>query len=283
MTIGNNSTVILLMVLAALLFYSCGFNTSSQVKETPKEFRLTFAQDSGYIHASDAFKLLLSNTLIDTTGGNADSAGCIQYAYSLGQPISNNTTRYYKYWGYKPTDTIGKYHIISSTGNYLAAISLDKDIMLLELTPQGKPVGYGTHGYNIYGHGNHPCCWENIDDILQKYDHYLGIATCGSGSAYCAKYVTFFKDSVEPLNNEPIPVSIFKGAWGNEIPGQILSSTTQLIKTDSLLMRYKLEEYIENGSGEMKIISTSHFTITYTIKNNRLKTDEKYKFGGIAL
>lgn len=75
-----------------------------------------------------------------------------------------------------------------------------------------------------------------------------------------------------PFQRQGILVDEFRGAFG-KIPGHILTSVMQL--TDStLIIHYKLEEYIEKYNTKQEIISTCQFTEKFIYHNNRFETDE---------
>ena len=255
-----------LVVVFLVLLHSCNGRVVA-----PEKFRLSLAQDSGYISSGDALSFLLDAKLIDTIRGERRE-GNRQYSYLPDDTTGDN--RHYKNWlSDELTDTIGKYYAFSDTGNYIVALSLDNDLFLLELTSQSDIVHY-----DLYGHGSHPCCWNSLNDILKRYGPYFGISICGTGSAYCSDYLHLFKDKITP-RQEGIPVSEYAGAFG-EAPGHILTSDMQFADT-TLTMQYELENFIEDYNSEKKTISTRQFTVKFVYRNNRFETDEMYKFDGI--
>lgn len=279
--ITNSRLIILLAILAAFFCYSCKNSNSSQAKEpqaviAPKEAKLTLSQDSGYIYADEALSFLLGNQLIDTTN-QSEREGYFRYTYSLKLLDGDSSAVYYRYWGYSAADTIGKYYVAATNDKYIAAVYLSNIIVLLELTKEGKLTDYNIGG----GHGSYACCWGSIDDMLLKYGDYFGIITCGTGSAHCSENLTLFKDKVVPLGSS-IPLSIFNGSFGEDIPGQLLNSTMEFRADSTLIMHYELEEYIENEDGDKKTVSTKKFTVAYTFTGNEFITTESDKFNGIG-
>ena len=256
---------ILLLFAATNLFFSC-----KPKSLLPDRFRLSLAQDSGYISSGDALNFLLDAALIDTTGGKPFD-NYIQFAYLLSDASDSDTNKYFNYWpAAEPTDTLGKYYAFGNKGNYLVALSLDRGILLLELTPQSDIVYC-----DLLGHGSHACCWESFDDLLNRYGPYFGVSTCGTGTAYCSSHIHLYKDRIDVSQNS-IPVFEFVGAWAGGVSGHILTSDMEF--TDScLVMHYELEKYSEGEDNKREIISTECFTVTYIYLDGRFETDEAYK------
>ena len=248
-----------LIVVVLILLHSCNSGIVA-----PEKFRLNLAQDSGYISSGDALRFLLDAKLIDTIRGETQD-GDIQYFYLPDDTIDSN--RLYKHWlSDELTDTIGKYYAFSDTGNYIVALSLGSDLLLLELTPQSDIVHC-----DLYGHGSHPCCWNSFDDILKRYGSYFGISTCGTGSAYCSSNLHLFKDRTNPKQHG-IPVYEYAGALG-EMPGHILTSNMQFVADSILVVQYELEKFTEDCNAERKNISTCRFTVEFVYRNNNFETD----------
>lgn len=259
---------VFILMCCVCFLVSC--SASGVSKDVPEKQRLSLSSDSGYICAGEAFGFLVSNMLIDTIRIN----NTIRCAYAPDWQSVGDSSAYYMEWYDEPADTIGKYYVFESTGNYLIAISWDREILLLELDTEGEVIGCG-----MTGHGSYACCWNDFNDMLKKYDCYMGVATCGTGLAYCSKYVMFFKDQLKP-DAASIPFNEFAGSFG-EVPGHILSSTLEFIN-DSLIMHYEVEKFLwDENDDEAKIISTSFFMVTYVYKNDTFETDEEHKFEGL--
>lgn len=258
-----------LIISAVFLHYSCGNSVTPKTEAATEKFRLSLSQDSGYICAAEAFDFLANNGLIATI--NVDNH--IRYAFTLDQQAPKDSSQYYMKWYHERADTIGKYYVFDSTGNYLAAISSASIILLFELNPQGEIISH-----DMIGHGNYSCCWQDFDDMLKKYNSYFGVVTCGTGMSYCAKYVTFFKDGLTP-QSASVPLDEFVGALP-EMPGHFLRSTLEF-KADSLIVHYTLEKYLDDGEGNQKTTSTERITVTYIFGDHGFETEEEHKLEGI--
>lgn len=282
MIITCKPLVIFLIICLAFSQYACRTNTPSQVgnapkiqkAEVPEEFRLKLSPDSGYINANDALCFLLNNRLVDTAGGTS-LENHIRYQYTF-ELFEDFHTGQYKYLYNEPNDTIGKYYALTKSGDYIAAIALSTDILLLELGSQGELINYHFYGYRDYS-----CCWNGIDDVLRKYESYFGFISCNAKSTFCSSYVTLFKDELVLYDN-CIPLFEFSEAKGDNTPGHALRSSMK-IKGDQLLMRYSLEKFIEDDLGNRKIISTEKFTVSYVYRNHRFETEEEHKFDKVKL
>lgn len=131
----------------------------------------------------------------------------------------------------------------------------------------------------LYGHGSYACCWNDIDDMLKRYDSYLGVMTCGTGTAYCSTYITFFKKKL--ISQAGVPIYEFWGGFGEVIPGHILTSDMQF-KDSCLTVQYTLKKFIFNEQDEEQIISTESFPVNYFFKEDSgFYTNEKYKLEDI--
>lgn len=257
-----------LVLISCLIFtqYACRTPAPSQTNEVQEPFRLKLQQDSGYICADDAFSLLLSNKLIDTIY-DSDSKSCISYCYTLDSTATPSSERYYMYWLYEPTDTIGKYYSTANNESIIAAISLGGNTLLLQLTPKGEPVSSYLAGY-----GRYICCWDSFDDILKRYGDYFGIITCATGLGHCSGHLSLLRDKVEPFE-KTILLSAYNAALSEASPGQLLSSTYEL-RSDSLVVHYKFEEFTNNENGDSNIVSTKKFTVSYVITNKSIESND---------
>lgn len=259
------------LVCLILIQLACSSDSASNKGFIPvhEKATLNLKCDSGYVLSNEALRFLINKALIDTISPE-NKNDYIQYCYKSEDSTSDNSTEYYYTWYSAPNDTIGKYYKVE-TGNFIVALSLSREILLLEIDSDSNLVNS-----ELFGHGNYACCWNDFDDMLKRYNNYLGVMTCGTGTAYCSSYITFFKNNIVPQNGVPAYESSI--GFGEVRPGHLLTSDIQF-KDSCLIMHYTLEKFTIDEQGEKQTISTEPFTVNYHFKvDSGFQTNERSKF-----
>ncbi|WP_212005051.1 hypothetical protein [Chitinophaga sp. HK235] len=190
-----------------------------------------FTQDSGFIRKNDVLNILKYNHLTDTTASG----------WTL----------------YPDTDTFGKYYR-QPDGNIMACL-LDvgsETHLLTEITTDDSIVKA-----ERYIHWNYPCCWRNFDGFVKHGDYYC-LKICRTGSGYCSSNAYIFKNIQPQDSMSYIMQSYFDsfGGGGPDCPWVVTSK--RLIKGDSILMQYQVNELAMSDTIEV-IGGTTTFEVTF--------------------
>lgn len=239
----------LALFVAALSLFGCYRQKPINANTTTPVLQLT--GDSGYIKNIDAYTFMLATNLTDTTN---------QYAKENAY------------------DTAGKYYLSKENGHYFVCFNnyqqkyTFETLVLAELNKDGKLIKA-----EDYFHGNYCNCWLEFE--FHKYGDYLGVITCGTGSAYSASYLYLFKEIMPQDSVTSIPLAYWHG--GTMHP-ETLYSEIEIVR-DTATIHYTLENGELNDSMEYIIKETRNFNVNYIFGNGEWFTVEQDKYEGLAI
>lgn len=101
----------------------------------------------------------------------------------------------------QPTDIVGKYGVAKRTGNTIACVrerTLEsEEVMVLVEMRRCAGDTFQVIAKERYHHGNHNCCWRNIDEGFKCKGGHFFLNVCSTGSYICERW-TYAFDRVVP-------------------------------------------------------------------------------------
>lgn len=163
-------------------------------------------------------------------------------------------------------DTIGKYY--KKENSYILCLeNLADTIRTSQIIAEIDSKGIIKKS-EIYGGPMYNCCWKNKADGFGKVKNYFYLKSCGTGSAFCATELYFFKEILPQDDTNPIIKDVFSGMCeieNDSILACILDSNFE-IRSNSILFHYIYEKGISDD--RKRIRKTEKLDVEYFLKDN---------------
>ena len=228
-----------------LLFFLTILLLSNKSNQNHRKYQKKniFVNDSGYVSIKNGEKFLLD--------------------------LNKNDTIDLSYKKLNENDTIGKFYKKNNSENYFLFLN---DIVNTKKAPTQFLLEVDSVGNIIkserYVNGFYLCCWNNKSDGFGKCKNYFYLKSCGTGSAFCATELYFFKEIIPQNNLNPIIKSVFNGmceTYNKKILGCILESKYEIMH-NSIVFHYEYKRGVSENSKKFKKLEK--FDVEYELKNN---------------
>ncbi len=157
------------------------------------------------------------------------------------------------------SDTIAKYYKKNKSKNYILCLQNyfkgvnGSDFFLLEINQKGKIVKENSYSIGFYN------CFSGTDNFIKKNKDYFTYSTFGTGSAFCAEEIYFFKEITSQNSMNSIATKVFRGGMNEE--NSIYINSILRFEKNKIVVDYT-KKYI-NSQNQEEIKLQEKFSINY--------------------